>query len=185
MADWWARTSKFWDQRRTSSLSLMENLDYRKKLTNQFPLAPHRVVVAHSAMHVAACRVSDPLAVVEHQLDWAAVRSEDEGKYLCAILNSPVVTVAVTPYMTSGKGGGRHIGKSLWKVPIPAYEATDEKHRRLAELGGQAEALVGDVDLAGGPHGTQRRILRDTLASAALGKEADDLVAELLRASSI
>lgn len=181
LADWWARASQLWDLHRTSSLTLTENVNYRRKLTNQFPLVPHRVVVAHSAMHVAACRVSDPLAVVEHQLDWAAVRSEEEGQYLCAILNSPVVTVAVTPYMTSGKGGGRHIGKSLWKVPVPAYDAADQKHQRLAELGGRAEALIGAVELPRGPHGTQRRTLRGALAASQLGEEVDDLVAELLQ----
>ena len=181
LADWWARASRLWDLHRTSKLTLTENVDYRRKLRNQFPLAPHRVVVAHSAMHVAACRVLDPHAVVEHQLDWAAVQSEEEGRYLCAILNSPVVTVAITPFMTSGKGGGRHIGKTLWRLPIPTYSAEVEAHLRLAELGAVAEAEMMEVELPKGPHGTQRRVLRGALGSSATGRAIDETVRALLK----
>ena len=70
-------------------MSLLENVNYRNKLTEQFPLAQHRVVVAHSAMHVAACRIRLPDSVVEHQLDWAGMRSAEEALYLCAVLNTP------------------------------------------------------------------------------------------------
>ena len=181
LADWWQRASEFWNQHRTSSMSLLENLNYRNKLKDQFPLSPHRVVVAHSAMHVAACRVRLSDSVVEHQLDWAGVRSEGEALYLCAVLNTPALTTLATPYMTSGKGGGRHIGKSLWRVPVPLFDETSELHLELAAAGHEAEGLVAGMELPNATHGTLRRQIRAVLARTETGRRLDELVAALLK----
>ena len=181
LAEWWGQASALWEQHRSSAMSLTENVDYRHKLTNQFPTPPHRVVLAHSAMHVAACRIAIPNAVVEHQLDWASVGSPEEGQYLCAVLNSPEMTVLAEPHMTSGKGGGRHIGKSLWKVPVPRYDAADSLHVELSQAGSMAEDLVAEIELPRTVHGTQRRLIRKELAQSDVGKTIDRLVARLLQ----
>jgi hypothetical protein len=184
LADWWQRASKYWDELGRGSVTLLQNVDYRRKLSQQFPLAPNRVVFAHSAMHVAACRVESPTAVIEHQLDWAAVRSPAEGLYLCAVLNSVAVTEAATPFMTSGKGGGRHIGENLWNAPIPLFDPDDELHEQLVTVAAQAEALVATLDLPDGAHGNQRRIIRRALAESEVGRRVESLVAMLLAPSS-
>lgn len=178
--DWWSRASRLWEQGRSSTMTLAENVDYRRKLTNQFPIPRHRVVVAHSAMHVTACRMSSEDAVVEHQLDWAACRSEDEALYLCAVLNSTQTTELATPHMTSGKGGGRHIGKSLWHVPIPLYDPDSELHRDLTQAGRAAEALVSAEILPDQTHGALRRRVRSLIASSEVGSRINELVATLL-----
>ena len=183
LSDWWRRASGHWNEHRTSAMTLLENLDYRHKLTDQFPLSPHRVVVAHSAMHVAACRVQLPDSVVEHQLDWAGVRSEAEALYLCAVLNTPALTTLATPYMTSGKGGGRHIGKSLWQVPVPLFDETNGLHAELSLAGREAEVLVGAANLADASHGVQRRQIRALLADSHVGRWLDELVTDLLTSS--
>jgi len=180
LSEWWSRASQHWDAHRSSAMTLTQNIDYRRKLTQQFPLAPHRVVVAHSAMHVAACRVTSPSAVVEHQLDWAAVRSAQEGLFLCGLLNSPTVTQIATPHMTSGKGGGRHLGKSLWNVPVPLFDPDDPLHATLVELAGAAEEIVLRMELPRAVHGTLRRFIRHQLATSQLGRRIDQLTAEIL-----
>jgi hypothetical protein len=181
---WWSRASRLSEQYRTSSMSLADNVNYRRKLTDQFPLPPQRVVVAHSAMHVTACRLTEA-SVIEHQLDWGAVQTADEGFYLCAVLNSPAVTEAATPHMTSGKGGGRHIGKSLWNVPIPLFDPFDRRHAELAQLGQEAEEAAALVVLPSAPHGTLRRKLRASLAATGITARIDALVTTLLDSCEI
>ena len=132
-------------------------------------------------MHVTACRVTDEQAIVEHQLNWAAARSVEEARYLCITLNSVTVTKAVEPFMTSGKGGGRHIGSHLWKLPIPLYDASDELHRNLADLGGRAEQFVTGLDIQPSKaHGSMRAKIRQQLAESELGRGIEECVQELL-----
>lgn len=178
---WWSRSSQLFDQHSNGTMTLLEQIDYRRKLTNQFPAPAHRVVVTHSGMHVTACRVTAPDAVVEHQLDWAAVRSEEEGLFLITILNSPLTTEAATPFMTSGKGGGRHIGKSLWNVLVPLYDPDDEDHVQLVSLGREAEDFVGGLELPEQQHGRLRGIVRDALVEEGLMERVNEKVREVIR----
>ena len=131
-------------------------------------------------MHVAACRVRLADSVIEHQLDWAGVRSEVKALYLSAVLNTPALTTLATPYMTSGKGGGRHIGKSLWQVPVPLYDESNAVHTELAALGSEAEELVASLELSHTSHGTLRRQIRAVLAESETGRRLDELVGVLL-----
>lgn len=181
LADWWGRASQLWDEHGGKAMSLTDNVDFRRKLTSQFPIPPHRVVVAHSGMHVTACRVTTAEAVIEHQLDWAAIRDEDEGRFLCAILNSPLTTEAATPFMTSGKGGGRHIGKSLWNVPVPLFDADEPGHQEIARLGREAEEMVCDLELPDQVHGRLRGIVRAELEACGLTQRLNDAVRRVVR----
>lgn len=184
LADWWQKAETLWNANRSSKLTLSDNVNYRRKLTEQFPLAPERVVYGASGMHVTACRVTDPRAVVEHQLYWAAAWSTEEALYLCSILNSVTLTRLVEPHMVSGKGGGRHIDKYLWRVPIPLFDPADGPHAQLAELGRDAERLAGEIELPSMAHGRVRRMMREALAESEVGQRIEAAVAELLRSSN-
>lgn len=178
--DWWTRAEALWTRHRKSKLGLADNLNYRRKLVEQFPLAPQRVVYTASGMHVAACRVTDSEAVVEHQLYWSAVQRDDEGLYLCAVLNSAAVTRAVEPLMVSGKGGGRHIDTYLWRVPIPTFDPNDPLHLDLVELGRRGEQLVSGLELVAADHGILRRRIRQAIRDDGLGTLLDTAVDVLL-----
>ena len=132
-------------------------------------------------MHVTACRVTDNQAIVEHQLNWAAAQSLDEAHYLCAVLNSVAVTKAVEPFMTSGKGGGRHINSHLWKLPIPLFSADDGLHSTLADLGDRAEQFVAGLDIKPSTaHGSMRSKIRKQLAESEIGRSVEEAVNTLL-----
>ncbi|WP_419927207.1 N-6 DNA methylase [Candidatus Poriferisocius sp.] len=177
---WWHEARPLWDEHGEGEHSLDENIDHYEKLTSQFPLAPIRVVYGASGMHVTACRVVDRHAIVEHQLNWAAVRSTEEAQYLCAILNSVTVTKAAEPYMTSGKGGGRHISH-LWRVPMPLYDDHNDLHTRLADLGSRAEQFVAGLEIKPSKaHGHMRRKVREQLAVSEVGQEIEGAVGTLL-----
>ncbi|MCY3567313.1 MAG: N-6 DNA methylase, partial [Chloroflexi bacterium] len=178
---WWHEARQLWDEHGEGDHSLDQNIDHYRKLTSQFPLAPVRVVYGASGMHVTACRVLDEQALVEHQLNWAATRTIEEARYLCSVLNSVAVTKAVEPFMTSGKGGGRHINSYLWNVPIPLYDDQNPLHQQLAELGGQAEEFVSGLDIKPSKsHGWMRKKIREQLAESEVGQEIEERAHELL-----
>ena len=131
------------------------------------------MVYGASGMHVTACRVVDEQAIVEHQLNWAAAQTTEEAQYLCAVLNSVAVTKAVEPFMTSGKGGGHHINSYLWRLPIPLYNAEDELHKSLADLGDQAEHFVASLEVRPAKaHGAMRAKSANNWPKTSLAEKA-------------
>lgn len=181
LADWWRRAEQLWLYYRSSDrLTLCDQLDFRKKLTNQLPTAPLRVAYGASGMHVVAALVESPIAVCEHKLYWGTVATRTEGLYLCSILNSPAITDLVRPLMSYGKDE-RDIDKYVWKLPIPLFDDSNPVHRRLADLGGQLADLVADLDLGdSGNFVTLRRRIRSALAADPSATEINEIVLGLL-----
>lgn len=181
LAGWWRQAEQVWnDHRRDQSLSLLGQLDYRGKLTDQLPVSPLRVIYPASAMHVCAAITDQRNAVAEHGLYWGTVSNHDEGYYLCAIFNCPEFTLFVRPLMPYGKDE-RHIDKNPWKLPIPAYDPANLTHRRLSELGRQEAETVAALDL--NEHGnfiSLRQLVRRELASREAAREISDIVTEML-----
>jgi hypothetical protein len=147
LADWWSRAESTWLANRSSTrLSLDQQLDFRRKLTSQLPAPSLRIVYGKAGMHVAAAIVEDQTAIIDHKLYWAALTSIDEGFYLCAILNSPVLTELVRPLMSYGKDE-RDVDKHIWKLPIPLFDRSIAAHRHLVELGEEQANLVARLSL--------------------------------------
>jgi hypothetical protein len=184
LATWWRKAEGFWLENRSSErLTLLDRLDFRHGFRNQFPVKAQRVVYSKAGMHLAAARVTDPTAVIDHTLYWATVSSDDsddEALYLCAVLNSPRVTEHVRPLMSYGKDE-RHIDMAVWRLPIPLYDPDNERHRRLAELGRRAEDEIAELDIDEARHfPALRRQVRKHLADSATGQQIDALVDSLL-----
>lgn len=181
LADWWRSVERLWNTNRASErLTLLEQLDFRRKLTAQLPATPLRLVYAKAGMHVSAALVDNDSAVIDHKLYWGAVASREEGMYLCAILNTAALTNLVRPLMSYGKDE-RDIDKVLWKLPIPLYDPAAAEHRRLAELGAmEAERIKAlNVDETSN-FVTLRRIVRNTLITSPHAEEFDQLVTVML-----
>jgi SAM-dependent methyltransferase len=181
LAEWWRAAEQLWMAHRSSErLTLLEQLDFRRKLTNQRPATWLRVVYGKAGMHVAAALVEDRSAIIDHTLYWATITSREEGMYLCAILNSPALTEVVRPLMSYGKDE-RHVDKHLWKLPIPLFDPSKPDHHRLAELGNlQADLVAGfDIDESAYFVGLRQRV-REALAADQTGAAVAELVEELL-----
>ena len=181
LARWWRGAEEVWTKYRSSErLTLLEQLDYRRKLTGQFPLQPERVIYTASGMHLTAARLQEQRGIIEHSLYWSKVVNADEALYLCAILNSARVTELVRPLMAYGKDE-RHFDKHLWRLPIPRFRARDSLHGELATLGGQAEAELATLELDESKHfAAQRRAFREYLEGSTVGRAIDALVTRLL-----
>jgi SAM-dependent methyltransferase len=181
LATWWRDAEQVWNEHRTSErLTLLAQIDYHRKFTDQLPLSPLRVVYSASGMHIAAALTDNRNAVIEHSLYWGTVSGRDEGYFLCAVINCPELTQLVRPLMSYGKDE-RHIDKQVWKLPIPMYDPANETHRRLSELGRQEAETVAALDLdERGNFITLRQIVRRELASHAAATEISDVITELL-----
>jgi SAM-dependent methyltransferase len=185
LAEWWQRAESAWMTHRASdNLTLRQQLDYHGKLSGQLPPRTPRVVYSKSGLHLAAAWFDDPRILVDHKLYWSPARSEDEARYLCAILNAAVTTARVRPLMSYGKDE-RDIDKFVWRLPIPRYDESDPDHRRLAALAREVEATIAALTLPTDSHFTTlRRRVRDALAASAPGRAIEQSVTRLLASCS-
>lgn len=183
LALWWREAEGLWNEHRTSDrLSLVEQLDFRHKLSQQLPAAPHRVVYAKGGMHMAAGVILDPNVVIDHKLYWASTTGLDEARYLTAVLNSVTLTERVRPLQARGEHNPRDFDKYVFDVPFPLYTGGEPLHARLVELARIAERVAAEVELPQGKSfQTQRRRIREALVADGVGGAIDEAVAALLR----
>jgi SAM-dependent methyltransferase len=181
LAEWMRQAEGLWEEHRSSErLSFAEQLDYHGKLSRQFPIGSERVVYTKSGMHIAAARVHGRRAVIDHTLYWANVTTANEAWYLCAILNSALITQRVRPLMSYGKDE-RHIDKYVWRLPIPEYDESNKLHKQLSELGQKAEKEVASLEIRATGFTAQRRQVREYLADSNTGTSIEALIERLLR----
>ena len=131
-------------------------------------------------MYMAAARVSDPQAVIENTLYWAATSGVEEARYLTAVLNSEALLELVRPLQARGEHNPRHFDMYVFKVPIPLYSEDDPAHVRLADLADRAESVAAAVELPSVSFQAQRRRIREALAADGVASEIDDEVKALL-----
>jgi hypothetical protein len=183
LASWWRKAEQVWTAHRsTERLSLLERINYINQLSAQLPVYEGlRVVYSGSGNYLTAAIVDHPRAIIDQKLYWSPVQSEKEGRYLTTILNAPALGDIVRPYQSVGAFGPRDFDKYVWYPPIPEFDADQEAHQQLANLGGRAEQVVGAMALRDGL-GFQRarRIIREALSKEGLFDEIDRLVKLLL-----
>jgi hypothetical protein len=181
LANWWRAAEEQWETHRSSErLKLAEQLNFRRKMSDQLPATAIRVVYGKSGMHVSAALVDDPNAIIDHVLYWGTVASREEGMYLCAILNAPALTEVVRPLMSYGKDE-RHIDKAVWQLPIPEFDPLNTTHSRLAELGAAQTEHIAELTLNESKGFVKlRQVIRSILAESPEAEELDLLVRLLL-----
>jgi hypothetical protein len=162
-------------------LALTDRWNQNGGLAGQFPLAPLRVTYAVAGAIPAACLVRQSRAVIEHGVYWAAVATEDEGRYLAAVLNSATTRVAIRELRARGLWGARLADQIVFTLPIAQFDPAVSPHRELAATAAEAEAIAAAVE-----HSEQvrfqraRRSTHDALAKVGVSERIDWLVAQLL-----
>jgi hypothetical protein len=138
-------------------------------------------VYTASGTYLAAARVTDHLAVIEHKLYWASVSGIDEARYLTAILNSDTLTELVRPLQSVGAFGPRDFDKYIFDLSIPLYDANVSAHQRLVDLAYSAEQVAAVVELSpGGSFQAARRRIRERLADEGIAASINELVKTIL-----
>lgn len=185
LSRWWHDAEDVWLAKRTAStkLSLRGQIDFQGKLSKQFPIARHRVVYTKSGQHMAACRIDDPSAVIDHKLYWASVESVDEGRYLCAVLNSEILAKTVAALQARGQHNPRDFDMHVFALAFPEFRSANPLHRQLAELGERSEQVASTVDLSGvAQFQKARRLVREALRADGVADDVDAAVARLAKA---
>lgn len=152
---------------------------------SSFPIPPHRVLYTASGQHIAACRLADTSAVIEHSLYWSAVATAEEARYLTAILNSRALTDAVLPLQSRGQHNPRHFDTHIFALPFPTFKPGNALHAQLADLAERAEVVAAQVALDDGwQFQKARRITREALYADGVAGEIDEAVTDLIRSTA-
>lgn len=181
VSSWLEKVEDLWESNKSSNMTYLEQIDYYGKLTVQFPVNPLRIVYTKAGKRPVACIVSDTSAVIDHKLYWAPIDSEEEGHYLCSLINSKTVQSRVKEYQSVGQWGARDIDKYVFKLPIPRYDPADKVHSDLAKMGANAEDIARAVPVKKADHFVKaRRQVRAALKVHECDKEIESLVLRLL-----
>jgi hypothetical protein len=187
LARWLRQTEALWndnarkDATGKAKMTLTQQLDHLRKLSIQLPNDSRRVVYSASGTLPSAVVVEDKRLLVEHAAYWVALRSRDEGDYLCAIINSHAAQKRITDMQAKGQGGARHFDNLIWELKIPEYDRRIALHRNLAAAAGEAETIAAAVELKEGAYfTTHRRAIREALTASGIAGRIDALVEQLL-----
>jgi hypothetical protein len=131
-------------------------------------------------MYLAATIVSDPTAVIDHKLYWGPAATHDEARFLTAILNSAVLTMAVRPLQARGEHNPRDFDKYIFQLPIPLYDPRDSAHILLVALAERSERVAAGIALPNVRFEAQRRRIREALVDDGVSVEIDAIVKTLL-----
>jgi hypothetical protein len=185
LAAWWRKAEEIWLQNRSSEKrTLLEQIDYLRQLSAQFPIAQLRVVYTKAGNTLAAAMLEDHLGVIGHKLYWAPITNKREALYLIAILNAGVTNQLVKPYQSVGAFGPRDFDKYVWQAPIPGFNPENSLHGRLARLAEEAQTVAQEVELGVGESFQRaRRLIRESLSAAGISAALDDAVRELFGTS--
>ena len=152
MSKWWSIAEKLWEENRSTNETgdLVSRVDFMAHTTAQVSQrSAHRVVYPKAGGNLYAARLSDPDALVDQKLYWAAVETVDEAFYLLGVLNSTTMRERVRPLQAVGLQGPRDIDKYVFLIPFDKYNPKDSSHRELVAVAKEAEAAVLGLTLPG------------------------------------
>lgn len=175
---WEANSSRKGDGR--PRITLRQQIDHMRKLSQQLGATGPKVAYTKAGTRLSAVAIEDSTVVVDHKAYWASVRSPDEARYLCAIINSDTVLQRVIPMQPRGWRDPRDFDNLVWELPIPEFDGGNELHRHLAAAGAEAERIAAAVLLPDGDYRRKRRTIREALAAAGHAAVMEELVAALL-----
>jgi SAM-dependent methyltransferase len=181
LADWLKKAELLWGQHQRGTMDLNQQIDYWSKLSAQFPTPGLRMIFAASGTLPAIAMLRDAGAVIEHALYWTAPATEEEGRYLEAILNSETARERAEHLQARGQWGARHFDKVMLSLPIPKYDPAEPLHQELAQAARRAEEVAASVPLESRIHFVAaRRHIRETLREDGVAQQMDEMVSNLL-----
>jgi len=197
MANWLAMAQKLWEERRTEKSAsrfprILDRLDYNGLLSSQNPQKKYVVLYNSSGTNVVSCVVAKkelqvfskdfavkPKGFVSDAKTWFyETNNAKEAYYLCGVLNSNVVNMAVKPLQTRGLWGERDIHRRPLMIPIPKFEEKNAQHLGIAEISQSCHKILANKDFADKSAASARSEARTLVAKEV--KRIDELVSELL-----
>jgi hypothetical protein len=124
--------------------------------------------------------VEDPSVVIDTSLYWTPIRSLNEARFLCVLINSDAALQRVIPMQARGWRDPRHFHKLIWELHIPEFDGNLGLHQELAAAGAEAETTAAAVVLPDGDYRRKRRVIREAPAATGIAARMEALVATLL-----
>ena len=189
----------YWEKNATpksKNMTIYDRLNYQRGLTDQHPYSKYKVLYVSSATYMTSCIIDGER---EHStsIDGNEIKISgffadsttyyfdaenlDEANYLCCFLNSKFLDEKIKPYQARGSfGGARHIHKIPLSFGIPKFDAKNQNHKKLAQLGKKCHGQVKEflLEMSGKSIGKIRSTIRDKLSNEY--NEIDKIVKELL-----
>lgn len=188
LKDWLRKAEKLWQENSTGQIKIFkENIDYRSKLTNQFPISKLRVVYKASGNNIVAILLKDRSAIIESSLySWNDCCDENEGIYLTGALNSGYLIDKIRHLQSQGLYGPRHISRLPLKCPIPRWNSNEPLHQEIVHLAKNITNIVEEVRLDNS-WGFQkaRKEIREKIQSTKEQTQLNQKVKELIEKEEI
>lgn len=193
--DWFKHAQKIWDENKTTKANerfpkLTDRLNYNNLLSFQHPDNKYIVLYNATGKDVTSC-VIDKAQLVPLDVDDSKVHpqafiadvktwffetnSAEEAHYLCAILNSTLLSRLIKPYQPRGLFGARAIHRRPLQFPIPRFDRQNSLHLELSSLTEKLQKMVKDHLTENKSKHQVRKAVGSEIASI------DGLVQELLQ----
>jgi hypothetical protein len=122
---------------------------YSMYAVSKYTFSPYKVVWNQMGSKLSACVISsvndeflgEKMVLPEHVLAFVPTENENVAHFICAVLNSNVVDLA----MRSIAGGTKSFGTPKIienTIRIPKFDANNENHCKLAELSKEAHEIA-------------------------------------------
>ena len=183
------KVEKLWDDHGKGKMSFKQSINFRNKITNQFPISDLRVVYTSSGTHAAAVLLEDPKGIIDTSLYWTTVKNQDEGLYLEGILNSASLVEKIRSLQAEGQWGPRHFHRHLLKPYFPKYNSKEKLHLDIVQNTKKIKLIAQDVELEPSQDFKKaRQIIRKEIKKMSQGKvwqNLNHLVSQLLDKANI
>ncbi len=113
-----------------------QKINIRNKLDEQDFLMKRWLVLSNAggtnpcAAYLDLERLNKSRLIIDQTLYWYSAETEEEALYVTGILNSAVLSEAITDFQPQGGFGPRHIHTIPYKI-IPRYDGSDDAHQEV------------------------------------------------------
>jgi len=171
---------------RSTPKTLIDRINFQRKISSQLKMhsetqTTEKVLVVYpgSGDIMRAARMRVGCVIVDSKVYWYKAESVYESAFLVGILNASALSDA----FKEARNSGRDFSRTPWqKIPIPKYNDSNKKHRRIAQLTDKAEQLVEKEMINHGDWAQKRcsELIRDLLERRGIMGQINELVKGLL-----
>jgi len=130
------KAQRLWEEYRKDkahNYNILENIDYRHKLTSQPVKGDYLVIYTTSGTYPCACVVeNEEKLIVDYETYYTQFDDFKHALYVCALINSRVIHERIKQFQPKGLFGERHICK-LPLAYIPEYDPDNKIHKKIVE----------------------------------------------------
>jgi hypothetical protein len=199
LKNWLKKADTIWQEKRkekANRLTIYQRLNYSRGLTSQSSKKRYRILYNTSGTYLVSCVVrSKPLmlkvgsseihvsgVIADHKTYRFDTDNYDEGLYIAALLNSPIIDSLIKPMQSRGLWGERDIHKKVLELPLPKFNPRNKMHLEMVELAKEAQKkatkIIPELETRYSGIGKIRQLAKSELSEEIL--KIDKIVRKLI-----